>query len=46
MCLQPWRPDERARIQASGGQVVTTDTERVEGVLAMSRAIGISIYFN
>ncbi|KAG6409771.1 hypothetical protein SASPL_127813 [Salvia splendens] len=37
---KPGRPDERARIQASGGHVVSTDTERVEGILAMSRAIG------
>ncbi|KAL1552683.1 protein-serine/threonine phosphatase [Salvia divinorum] len=37
---KPGRADEKARIQASGGQVVNTDTERVDGILAMSRAIG------
>ncbi|KAK6158532.1 hypothetical protein DH2020_005846 [Rehmannia glutinosa] len=36
---KPDRADEKARIQASGGRVFYTDTARVEGVLAMSRAI-------
>ncbi|KAK6158528.1 hypothetical protein DH2020_005842 [Rehmannia glutinosa] len=39
---KPDRADEKARIQASGGRVFYTDTARVEGVLAMSRAIGDS----
>ncbi|KAL1532267.1 protein-serine/threonine phosphatase [Salvia divinorum] len=37
---KPERADEKARIEASGGKVVSTDTDRVQGVLAMSRAIG------
>ncbi|XP_057786655.1 probable protein phosphatase 2C 75 [Salvia miltiorrhiza] len=37
---KPGRADEKARIEASGGQVVNTDTARVQGILAMSRAIG------
>ncbi|KAH6804439.1 hypothetical protein C2S51_032686 [Perilla frutescens var. frutescens] len=37
---KPGRADEKARIEASGGRVMHTDTARVQGVLAMSRAIG------
>jgi len=38
--VQPNRPDERARIEAAGGQVVFINGYRVRGILAMSRAIG------
>lgn len=38
--MQPDREDERARIEACGGRVVYLDGARVEGILAMSRAIG------
>ncbi|XP_009624474.1 probable protein phosphatase 2C 75 isoform X1 [Nicotiana tomentosiformis] len=37
---KPDRQEERARIEACGGQVVFADGARVEGILAMSRAIG------
>jgi len=37
---KPNRVDERARIEASGGRVVHFGTWRVEGVLAVGRAIG------
>ncbi|KAL2540102.1 putative protein phosphatase 2C 75 [Abeliophyllum distichum] len=37
---KPDREDERARIEACGGRVVFLDGARVEGILAMSRAIG------
>ena len=37
----PDRDDERARIQAAGGSVVNVyGVHRVNGILAMSRAIG------
>jgi hypothetical protein len=41
--VQPNRPDERARIEAAGGQVVFINGYRVRGILAMSRAIGINV---
>ncbi|KAK4486300.1 hypothetical protein RD792_008971 [Penstemon davidsonii] len=34
------RADERVRIQAVGGCILNLDTARVEGILAMTRAIG------
>ncbi|KAL8536524.1 hypothetical protein ACS0TY_011934 [Phlomoides rotata] len=37
---KPDRADEEARIKASGGLIINIDIPRVEGVLAMSRAIG------
>ncbi|ERM94939.1 probable protein phosphatase 2C 24 isoform X1 [Amborella trichopoda] len=37
---KPDRPDELARIEASGGRVIYWNGPRVLGVLAMSRAIG------
>ncbi|KAK0592355.1 hypothetical protein LWI29_017683 [Acer saccharum] len=37
---KPDRPDERKRIKDAGGDVKYTDTWRVEGVLATSRAFG------
>jgi len=37
---KPNREDERARIEANGGRVVYFGTWRVEGVLAVGRAIG------
>lgn len=37
---KPDRAEERARIEASGGKVIFIDGPRVEGILAMSRAIG------
>ncbi|KAK4435561.1 putative protein phosphatase 2C 75 [Sesamum alatum] len=37
---KPDRADEKARILASGGRVLNMDCARVEGILAMSRAIG------
>lgn len=36
----PDREDERARIEAAGGSVITWGVPRVNGVLAMSRSIG------
>ncbi|XP_016432632.1 putative protein phosphatase 2C 75 [Nicotiana tabacum] len=37
---KPDRQDERARIEACGGRVLFADCPRVQGILAMSRAIG------
>ncbi|XP_016432630.1 putative protein phosphatase 2C 75 [Nicotiana tabacum] len=37
---KPDKRDERARIEASGGRVVFANGPRVQGILAMSRAIG------
>ncbi|KAK9672715.1 hypothetical protein RND81_12G119300 [Saponaria officinalis] len=37
---KPDRPDELARIEAAGGRVMYLHGARVQGVLAMSRAIG------
>ncbi|XP_065870692.1 probable protein phosphatase 2C 75 [Euphorbia lathyris] len=37
---KPDRPDEHERILAAGGRVVYLDVPRVEGILAMSRAMG------
>ncbi|TXG63715.1 hypothetical protein EZV62_010709 [Acer yangbiense] len=36
----PDRDDERARIEAAGGSVITWGVPRVNGILAMSRSIG------
>lgn len=38
--MQPDRPDELARIEEAGGRVIYRNGARVDGVLAMSRAIG------
>ena len=37
---KPNRPDERARVQAAGGQVIYVGCWRVQGDLAVSRAFG------
>lgn len=37
---KPDLPEERARIEALGGRVVSLDVARVQGMLAMSRALG------
>ncbi|KAI3517622.1 hypothetical protein L1887_16840 [Cichorium endivia] len=37
---KPDREDERARIESCGGRIMFADGARVEGILAMSRAIG------
>ncbi|PSS33131.1 Protein like [Actinidia chinensis var. chinensis] len=37
---KPSRPDELARIEASGGRVIFVNGARVEGILATSRALG------
>lgn len=37
---KPNRADERARIEASGGRIIHFGTWRVEGVLAVARALG------
>lgn len=37
---RPDLPEERARIEALGGKVITLDMARVQGMLAMSRALG------
>lgn len=39
----PNRADEKARIEALGGSIMFMGTWRVNGVLAVSRAIGKSI---
>ncbi|XP_023755599.1 probable protein phosphatase 2C 75 isoform X2 [Lactuca sativa] len=37
---KPDREDERSRIESCGGRIMFADGARVEGILAMSRAIG------
>ncbi|KAM0047384.1 putative protein-serine/threonine phosphatase [Helianthus debilis subsp. tardiflorus] len=37
---KPDREDERARIEGCGGRIIFSNGSRVEGILAMSRAIG------
>jgi len=37
---KPDLPDERARIEALGGRVVSYDVPRVQGLLSMSRSLG------
>ncbi|KAG9441436.1 hypothetical protein H6P81_017290 [Aristolochia fimbriata] len=37
---KPDRPDELARIEAAGGHVIYLNGARVQGILAMSRALG------
>jgi len=41
---QPDRADELARIEAAGGRVICMNGARVQGILAMSRAIGTVYY--
>lgn len=41
ICDQPDRPDELERIEVSGGRVINWNGQRVLGVLATSRSIGI-----
>lgn len=36
----PDRVDERARIETAGGSVIVLGVPRVNGILAMSRALG------
>lgn len=41
LCVfQPDRMDELSRIESAGGRVIYVKGARVEGILAMSRAIG------
>ncbi|KAA0033587.1 putative protein phosphatase 2C 75 isoform X1 [Cucumis melo var. makuwa] len=40
---KPDRNDELARIEAAGGRVIFVNGARVEGILAMSRAIALSL---
>lgn len=42
LCEQPDRPDELMRIEAAGGRVINWNGQRVLGVLATSRSIGLS----
>ncbi|MCX7857724.1 MAG: protein phosphatase 2C domain-containing protein [Deltaproteobacteria bacterium] len=37
---KPYLPQERSRIEKMGGRVITYDIPRVQGVLAISRALG------
>jgi hypothetical protein len=40
LCSQPERADETSRIEAAGGRIIYYSGHRVEGSLALSRAIG------